>query len=71
MTPAEAAAALGYPAGHTRRASVRAEAVLRGRRARPYLAAVAKALHARGWTTTSTPPDVQYPRTTCASPPSP
>ncbi|AIS02436.1 DUF6292 family protein [Streptomyces glaucescens] len=61
VTAAEAAAALGYPVGQTRRASVRAEAVLRGRRARPYLAAVAQALHARGWRATSTPPDVQHP----------
>ncbi|WP_314416117.1 DUF6292 family protein [Streptomyces sp. DSM 40484] len=61
VTAAQAAAALGYPAGQTRRASVRAEAVLRGRRARPYLAAVTQALHTRGWTTTDTPPAVQHP----------
>ncbi|MFK4123529.1 hypothetical protein [Streptomyces longwoodensis] len=61
LTAAQAAAALGYPAGLTRRASTRAEAVLRGRQARPYLADVARALHARGWTTTDTPPAVQHP----------
>ncbi|MFH9821387.1 hypothetical protein [Streptomyces sp. NPDC017230] len=61
MTAAEAAAALGYPAGQTRRAGVRAETVLRGRRARPYLAAVAQTLHAHGWTATDTPPAVQHP----------
>lgn len=61
LTAAQAAAALGYPAGQTRRASGRAEAVLRGRQARPYLAAVARALHARGWSSTDTPPPVQHP----------
>ncbi|MET8571897.1 hypothetical protein [Streptomyces sp. NPDC004783] len=61
VTATEAAAQLGYPAGQTRRASVRAETVLRGRKARPYLAAVAQALHAHGWTTTDTPPAVQHP----------
>ncbi|MFC8876119.1 hypothetical protein [Streptomyces ardesiacus] len=61
LTAAQAAAALGYPAGQTRRASVRAEAVLRGRQARPYLAAVAQSLHARGWSSTDAPPAVQHP----------
>ncbi|MFJ4276142.1 hypothetical protein ACIP29_37000 [Streptomyces coelicoflavus] len=61
LTAPQAAAALGYPAGQTRRASVRAEAVLRGRQARPYLAAVAQVLHARGWSSTDTPPPVQQP----------
>ncbi|MFD9099416.1 hypothetical protein [Streptomyces collinus] len=61
VTAAQAAAALGYPAGLTRRASVRAAAVLRGRRARSYLAAVAQALHARGWTATDAPPAIQHP----------
>ncbi|MEU5666491.1 DUF6292 family protein [Streptomyces longwoodensis] len=61
LTAAQATAALGYPVGLTRRASTRAEAVLRGRQARPYLADVARALHARGWTTTDTPPAVQHP----------
>ncbi|MBX4177233.1 hypothetical protein K3A88_20830 [Streptomyces geysiriensis] len=60
-TAAQAATTLGYPASQTRRASVRAEAVLRGRQARPYLTAVAQALHARGWTTADTPPAVQHP----------
>ncbi|MEU8746556.1 hypothetical protein AB0C39_23215 [Streptomyces parvulus] len=61
LTAPQAAAQLGYPAGQTRRASVRADAVLRGRQARPYLAAVAQALHARGWNSTGTPPPVQHP----------
>ncbi|MEU1854400.1 DUF6292 family protein [Streptomyces sp. NPDC019990] len=61
-TAAQAAAALGYPAGLTRRASIRAQAIVRGRQARPYLAAVARALHARGWTTTDTPPAVEHPQ---------
>lgn len=61
VTAAEAAAALGYPAGLTRRAGIRAAAVLRGRQARPYLAEVTRALHARGWTTTDTPSAVQHP----------
>jgi hypothetical protein len=60
-TAAQAADRLGYPAGQVRRAGVRAEAVLRGRRARPYLASAAEALHARGWTTTAAPPPVQHP----------
>ncbi|WP_329324636.1 DUF6292 family protein [Streptomyces luteogriseus] len=55
------AAALGYPAGLTRRAGILAEATVRGRQARPYLADVARALHARGWTTTDTSPTVQHP----------
>ncbi len=61
VTAAQAAAALGYPAGQTRRASVRAAAVLRGRQVHPYLTAVTQALHARGWTTIATPPAVQHP----------
>ncbi|GAB1325663.1 DUF6292 family protein [Streptomyces sennicomposti] len=61
LTAADAAAALGYPAGQTRRATVRAHAVLRGRQALPYLAAVAQALHARGWRAADTPPAVQHP----------
>ncbi|GHB11919.1 hypothetical protein GCM10010330_77450 [Streptomyces tendae] len=61
LTAAQAAAQLGYPAGQTRRASVRAESVLRGRQALPYLAAVAQALHAHGWRSTDTPPPVQHP----------
>ncbi|MGI5397860.1 DUF6292 family protein [Streptomyces sp. CA-251251] len=61
LTAAQAAAALDYPASQTRRASVRAEAILRGRQARPYLTAVAQAVHARGWSSTDTPPVVQHP----------
>ncbi|MEW2426314.1 hypothetical protein AB0911_38400 [Streptomyces nigra] len=61
VSAAQAAAALGYPAALTRRASTRAETIVRGRQARPYLAGVARALHARGWTTTDTPPAVQHP----------
>ncbi|MFF4771052.1 hypothetical protein ACFY1V_31545 [Streptomyces sp. NPDC001255] len=61
VTADQAAAALGYPAGQTRRARVLAAAVLRGRAARPYLARVAQALHARGWTATEAPPAVQHP----------
>ncbi|MFG2811472.1 hypothetical protein [Streptomyces massasporeus] len=61
ITAAQAAAVLGYPAGLTRRASTLAGAIVRGRQARPYLADVARALHARGWTTTDTPPTVQHP----------
>ncbi|WP_229924232.1 DUF6292 family protein [Streptomyces capillispiralis] len=61
VTAAQAAAELGYPAGLTRRAGIRAAAVLRGRQARTYLAEVARALHACGWTTTDTSPAVQHP----------
>lgn len=55
------ATALGYPVGLIRRASIRAEAILRGRQARPYLAEVARALHARGWNTTDARPPVHQP----------
>ncbi|MFD8406038.1 DUF6292 family protein [Streptomyces anulatus] len=61
LTPAEAAAQLGYPAGQVRRATARAETVLRARRAAPYLTDVATALHRAGWTTTEAVPDVQFP----------
>ncbi|MCX4524046.1 DUF6292 family protein [Streptomyces anulatus] len=61
LTPAQAAAALGYPAGQVRRAAARAETVLRARRAAPYLHDVATALHRAGWTTTAAAPDVQFP----------
>ncbi|MFD3641557.1 DUF6292 family protein [Streptomyces griseus] len=61
LTPAEAAAQLGYPAGQVRRATARAEIVLRARRVGPYLAEVAAALHRAGWTTTDAAPDVQFP----------
>ncbi|WP_329345246.1 DUF6292 family protein [Streptomyces microflavus] len=61
LTPDQAAAALGYPAGQVRRATVRAQAVLRARRAAPYLADVAQALHRQGWTTTAAAPTVHHP----------
>ncbi|MFC9183361.1 DUF6292 family protein [Streptomyces globisporus] len=61
LTPAEAAAQLGYPAGQVRRATARAETVLRARHAAPYLDGVATALHRAGWTTTEAAPDVQFP----------
>ncbi|MEU3323846.1 DUF6292 family protein [Streptomyces sp. NPDC006785] len=61
LTPAEAAAQLGYPAGQVRRATARAGTVLRARRAAPYLADVATALHRAGWTTEQAAPDVQLP----------
>ncbi|WP_331733772.1 DUF6292 family protein (plasmid) [Streptomyces sp. NBC_01220] len=60
LSPDGAAAAFGYPAGQVRRATVRAEAVLRARRIAPYLADVATALHRAGWTTAV--PAVQHPR---------
>ncbi|WP_435836238.1 DUF6292 family protein [Streptomyces anulatus] len=60
-SPAEAAAQLGYPAGQVRRATARAETVLRARRAAPYLAGVATALHRAGWATTEAAPEVQLP----------
>ncbi|WP_228183966.1 DUF6292 family protein [Streptomyces anulatus] len=61
LTPAQAAAQLGYPAGQVRRATARAETVLRARRSAPYLAGVATALHRAGWTTTEAVPEVQLP----------
>lgn len=61
LTPAQAAAQLGYPAGQVRRATARAETVLRARHVAPYLAGVAAALHRAGWTTTAAAPDVQFP----------
>lgn len=61
LAPDQAAAALGYPAGQVRRATVRAQAVLRARRAAPYLADVAQALHRQGWTTTTAAPTVHHP----------
>ncbi|MEE1789423.1 DUF6292 family protein [Streptomyces sp. BE308] len=61
LSPKEAAVTLGYPAGQVRRATVRAEAVLRARHAAPYLAAVAAAMHGAGWTTTTAAPAVQHP----------
>ncbi|MFF8675330.1 hypothetical protein [Streptomyces sp. NPDC015242] len=44
---AQAAAALGYPAGLTRSAGTRAQAIMGGRRARPCLAAVARSAVSR------------------------
>ncbi|MEU2346607.1 hypothetical protein ABZ601_30800 [Streptomyces sp. NPDC012842] len=61
LTPEQSAAALGYPAGQVRRATVRAQAVLRAHRAAPYLADVAQAVLQAGWTATAAAPDVQYP----------
>ncbi|MEU3976761.1 hypothetical protein [Streptomyces bacillaris] len=61
LTPAEAAAQLGYPAGQVRRATARAETVLRARHVAPYLAGVGAALHAAGWTTQEAVPEVQLP----------
>ncbi|MFF3974144.1 DUF6292 family protein [Streptomyces rubiginosohelvolus] len=60
LTPAEAAAQLGYPAGQVRRATARAETVLRARHVAPYLADVAAALHRAGWTTEPAAPEVQF-----------
>ncbi|MGW6290798.1 hypothetical protein [Streptomyces sp. NPDC055107] len=61
LTPAEAAAQLGYPAGQVRRATARAATVLCARHVAPYLDGVATALHRAGWTTTEAAPDVQFP----------
>ncbi|MFC9176789.1 hypothetical protein [Streptomyces sp. NPDC057107] len=61
LTPTEAAAQLGYPAGQIRRATARAETVLRARHIAPYLDDVAAALHRTGWTTEQAAPDVQFP----------
>ena len=61
LTPAEAAAQLGYPAGQVRRATARAGTILRARHVAPYLAGVAAALHTAGWTTQEAVPEVQFP----------
>ncbi|WLQ53919.1 DUF6292 family protein (plasmid) [Streptomyces poriferorum] len=61
LTPEVAAVALGYPAGQARRATVRAEAVLRARQIAPYLADMAAAVHRAGWTTTEAAPAIQHP----------
>ncbi|MFJ8982557.1 DUF6292 family protein [Streptomyces sp. NPDC102282] len=61
LSPKEAAVALGYPAGHIRRATVRAETVLRARRTAPYLAEIGAAMHRAGWTTTAATPTVHHP----------
>src|SRR5690606_28491209 len=62
LSASQAADDLGYPAALTRRAGIRAESIVRGRQASPYLAEVARALHARGWTTVDAPPAVQHPQ---------
>ncbi|WP_329460759.1 hypothetical protein [Streptomyces sp. NBC_01497] len=67
LNTAQAATDLGYPPGLTRRAAVRAEAVLRGRQVLPYLADVAQALHTQGWTSSGTAPAVQYPDNVCVA----
>ncbi|MFF0337951.1 hypothetical protein ACFYUM_35840 [Streptomyces fimicarius] len=61
LPPTEAAAQLGYPAGQIRRATARAEVVLRARHAAPYLTGVAAALHRAGWTIAEAAPEVQFP----------
>ncbi|WP_329422708.1 DUF6292 family protein [Streptomyces sp. NBC_01693] len=61
LTPDQAAATLGYPAAQVRRATLRAQAVLRASHAAPYLADVAQALHREGWTATGVLPEVQHP----------
>ncbi|MFH8439329.1 DUF6292 family protein [Streptomyces sp. NPDC018007] len=64
LTPAQAAAALGYPPAQTRRATARAATLLRAREAAPYLADVAAALHRAHLTTTEAAEaalDVQLP----------
>ncbi|MEU2681347.1 DUF6292 family protein [Streptomyces sp. NPDC007107] len=61
LTPDQAAVALGYPAGQVRRATTRAQAVLRAHRIAPYLANVGQALHREGWITTAATPDIQHP----------
>ncbi|TXS34834.1 hypothetical protein [Streptomyces sp. t39] len=59
VTAEQAAHTLGYPTSQTRRATVRAATVLRGRAAAPYLADIAQSLHAQGWTSTPAAPTVQ------------
>ncbi|MFI8008255.1 DUF6292 family protein [Streptomyces sp. NPDC086010] len=61
LTPEQAAATLGYPAGQVRRAAVRTQAILRARRMAPYLADVGQALHRAGWTATATVPEIHHP----------
>ncbi|QNP67955.1 hypothetical protein [Streptomyces genisteinicus] len=67
VTAEQAANALGYPTSQTRRATVRAATVLRGRAAAPYLADIAQALHAQGWTSTPEPPAVQHSGEVCVA----
>ncbi|MFC8296014.1 DUF6292 family protein [Streptomyces sp. NPDC057242] len=59
LTPDQAAAQLGYPAGQVRTATRQALTVLRARAAAPYLAAVTDALRAAGLTA-ATAPAVQH-----------
>lgn len=61
LTPDQTAAALGYPPGQVRRATIRAQAILRAHHIAPYLADVGQAVHRAGWTTTAAVPDVQHP----------
>ncbi|MEZ0163134.1 hypothetical protein AB8850_35885, partial [Streptomyces griseorubens] len=61
ISASQAADGLRYPAVLTRRAGLRAESIVRGRQARPYRADLARARHARGWTTADAPPAVQHP----------
>ncbi|MFJ3533811.1 hypothetical protein [Streptomyces sp. NPDC090132] len=61
LTAQQAARTLHYPPAQTRRATVRAQTVLRARQAAPYLASVGRELHRAGWTSTHTDPTVQHP----------
>lgn len=61
LTAQQAARTLGYPAAQTRRATVRAQTVLRARQAAPYLASVARELHRAGWTSADADPVIQHP----------
>ncbi|PRH78246.1 hypothetical protein C6N75_15980 [Streptomyces solincola] len=68
LTPQGAAHQLCYPGGQVRRAVVLAATIRRGRCSAAYLADVAAALHAAGWTTTPAAPEVQHPDVeTCAA----
>ncbi|MFJ4873254.1 DUF6292 family protein [Streptomyces sp. NPDC088757] len=60
LTPDQAAAELGYPAGQVRTATRQALTILRGRAAAPYLTAVTDALRTAGLTDPTTAPTVQY-----------
>ncbi|WP_329274015.1 hypothetical protein [Streptomyces sp. NBC_00691] len=60
LTPEQAAAELGYPAGQVRTATRQALTLLRGRAAAPYLAAVVEALRTAGLTDPATAPAVHY-----------
>ncbi|MGW8768273.1 DUF6292 family protein [Streptomyces sp. NPDC055815] len=64
LTPQQAAAELGYPAGQVRTAVHQALTELRARQARAYLATVTATLHEAGLTDTSTAPDVEQSRDT-------